>query len=170
MIPLVKNAGFRLVHDVIIAVHNARNPNREEWDVYLDIVSSLKVAFNGDCARFKQIIFTDGGIPSSAQRKSLIDIAKGLENHGKVKVVIVSRSPVARGVVTAFRWLGFPMRACAPDGLDEAYAFLGVSPAQARDICDATLELCAEVDGSIRSASRVEAYRDRLQAQSLIPG
>ena len=160
----MKNAAYRLVHEVIIAVHNARDPRREEWDVYLDMVSSLKIAFNGDCARFRQIIFTDGGIPSSSQRKALIDIAKDLENHGKVKVALVSRSAVARGVITAFRWLGFPMLSCAPDELDRACAFLGLTPAQARDICDATLELCAEVDGPIRSASRVEAYRAKLGA------
>ncbi len=160
----MKNTAYRLVHEVIIAVHNARDPRREEWDVYLDMVSSLKVAFNGDCSRFRQLIFTDGGIPSTAQRKAVLDIAKGLENHGKVRVVLVSRSAVARGVVTAFRWIGFPMLSCAPDELDRAYAFLGVSPAQARDICDAILELCAAVDGPIRSASRVEAYRAKLSA------
>jgi hypothetical protein len=164
MIPLVRNTAYGLVHEVIISVHNARDPRREEWDVYLDMVSSLKVAFNGDCARFRQLIFTDGGSPSSAQRKSLVDIAKGLENHGKVRVVLVSRSVVARSVVTAFRWLGFPMLPCAPDELDRACAFLGLTPAQARDICDATLELCAAVDGPIRSASRVEAYRAKLSA------
>jgi hypothetical protein len=160
----VKNAAYRLLHGVIIAVHNARDPNREEWDVYLDLVASLKVAFDGDCARFRQLIFTDGGIPSSVQRKAVVNLARGLQNHGKVRVVIVSRSAVARGVVTAFRWLGFPLRSCAPDELDEACAFLGISPAQALDICDATLELCATVDGPIRSASRVEEYRSKLGA------
>lgn len=160
----MKNVAYRLVHEVIVTVHNTRNPRREEWDVYLDMVSGLKVAFNGDCARFRQLVFTDGGIPSSAQRKTLVDIARGLENHSKVKVVLVSRSTIARTVITAFRWLGFPMLSCAPDELDRACAFLGLTPAQARDIFDATLELCAEVDGPIRSASRVEAYRAKLSA------
>ena len=160
----MKNAAYALLHDVVLAVHNVRNPNREEWDTYLEMMSSLREAFGGDCARFRQLIFTDGGAPNATQRKAVADIARGLKNIDKIKVVLVSRSVVARGIVTAFRWLGFPLRAFAPDELDEAFAFLAVSRAEAVDLCDAALELCATVDGPVRSASRVEAYRIKLSA------
>lgn len=158
----MKNAAYRLLHDVVIAVHNVRNPNREEWDEYLKIVASLRVAFDGDCARFRQLIFTDGGAPNAMQRKAVADLARGLENRDKIRVVIVSRSVIARGIVTAFRWLGFPLGSFAPDELDQAFAFLAVSKAEAADLCAAAVELCATVDGPVRSASRVEAYRATL--------
>jgi hypothetical protein len=160
----VKNAAYRLTHDVVLAVHNVRNPNREEWDAYLEMMSSVKEAFGGDCARFRQLIFTDGGAPNAAQRKAVVDIARGLTNVDQIRVVIISRSVVARGIVTAFRWLGFPLRSFAPDELDEAFAFLAVSKAEAVDLCDAAMELCATVDGPVRSASRIEAYRIKLSA------
>ena len=161
-IPLVKNAAYRLLHGVVIAVHNARNPKREEWDIYLDMVRSLRVAFDGDCRKFKQLIFTDGGVPSAAQRKAVVDIATGLKDRDKVKVAIVSRSAVARGIVTAFRWIGFPLRSFAPNELAAAFAFLEVSKAETQDLCAAIADLCATIDGSVHSASRVEAYRATL--------
>lgn len=160
----MKNAAYRLVHDVVIAAHNLRNPTREEWDIYLEMVAGLKVKFDGDCSKFRQLIFTDGGSPTVAQRRAVVDLARGLANHGKVRVVIVSRSVIARGVVTAFRWLGFPMGSFAPDELEEAFAFLGLSTPEVIDICAAVEELGATVDGSVRSASRVEAHRLKLSA------
>ena len=161
----VKNAAFRLLGDVGLVVHNARNPNREEWDAYLAMSLAATAVVGGDLARFRQIVFTDGGGPNLAQRRASADLAKGYKNGNKVKVAVVSRSVVARGIVTAFRWLGLPLRSFDPDQLAEAFAFLAVSSAEAVAICAAVEELCATVDGSIRSAARVSAYRIAISAE-----
>lgn len=160
----MKNAASRLIHNVGIVVHNARNPNREEWDEYLAVSLAGNVAVGHDLAKFRQLVFTDGGGPNAAQRKASADLAKGRENGDKVKVAVVSRSVVARGIVTAFRWLGFPLRSFAPDQLAEAFEFLALSPAEVVDICAAVEELCAMVDGPVRSASRIPSHRIKLSA------
>ncbi len=160
----MKNASYKLVHGVVLAVNNMRNPNREEWDAYLEMVLAVKEELGGDCTKFRQLIFSDGGGPNAAQRKSVAALGRGLKDVDKIRVAIISRSVVARGIITAFRWLGFPLRSFAPDELDEAFAFFEVSKDEAVDLCDAVLEICATVDGPIRSASRVEAYRLKLSA------
>lgn len=160
----MRNAAYRLVHGVILAVNNERNPNREEWDGFLAIVASVRDLIGGDGARFRQLIFSDGGSPSVRQRLAVIELARGHRNFAQVRVAIITRSAVARASATAFRWLGFPLRSFDPAELAEAYAFLGVSPAEAADLCAALLELCATVDGPIRCASRVEEYLSQLGA------
>jgi hypothetical protein len=160
----VKNAAFKLVHNVGVCVHNLRNPSKEEWDSYLEMSRAVRRAAGDDLSNFKQLVFTDGGGPNVAQRKASTDIAAGARNSEALKVAVVSRSLVARGLVTAFRWLGFPLRSFAPEELEETFAFLEVSRAEALDICLAVEELCAVVGGPIRSASRVEAFRIKLSA------
>jgi hypothetical protein len=158
----VRNAAFKLVHNVGICVHNARNPSKQEWDEYLAVSQSVKDVAGEDVSNFKQLIFTDGGGPNSAQRTASTDLAKGVKSAEKIKVAVVSRSIVARGIVTAFRWLGFPLRSFTPEQLAAAFAFIAVSDAEAMDICAAVEELCATIHGPVRSASWVEAYRAKL--------
>lgn len=158
----MRNAAFKLVHKVGICVHNARNPNKQEWDEYLAMSRAVKDAMGGDAANFKQLIFTDGGGPNAAQRMASTEVAKGGKNAHKIKVALVSRSVVARGIVTAYRWLGFPLRAFSPEQLAEAFAFIAVPDAVAMDLCAAVEELCATIDGPVRSAAWVDAYRTKL--------
>jgi hypothetical protein len=160
----VKNAAFRLLRDVGLVVHNARNPNREEWDAYLAMSRAAADVVGGDLGKFRQIVFTDGGGPNNAQRRASADLAKECRNGDKVRVAVVSRSIVARGIVTAFRWLGLPLRAFQPEELAEAFAFLVVTDAEAVAICAAVEELCASIDGPIRSAVGVPAYRLKVSS------
>lgn len=143
-------------------MHNARNPNRQEWDAFLAMSRAAGEAVGGDLGKFRQIVFTDGGGPNNAQRKASADLARELANGDKVRVAVVSRSIVARGIVTAFRWLGLPLRSFQPEELAEAFAFLVVTDEEAVAICVAVEELCASIDGPIRSAAGVPAYRLKI--------
>jgi hypothetical protein len=162
-LPPVRNAAFGIARGVGICVHNARNPSHQEWDEFLAMSFAVRDAIEGDAANFKQLIFTDGGGPNAAQRTASKGVAKGGKNSHKIKVALVSRSVVARGIVTAYRWLGFPLRSFTPEQLSEAFAFLAVSDAVAMDICAAVEELSATIDGPVRSAAWVEAYRTKLK-------
>ena len=68
----MKNAASKLLHGVVLLVHNTREPNRQEWDDYLAAVVKARDAVGRDLARFRQIVFTDGGGPNwcNAQRTS----------------------------------------------------------------------------------------------------
>jgi hypothetical protein len=158
----MKNAAFALLHNVGICVHNARNPNKQEWDSYLAMSLAMKEAAGSDLAGFKQLIFSDGGGPNAPQRTASSDLARGVKGADQLKVAVVSRSLVVRGIVTTFRWAGLPLRSFTPEQLREAFTFLAVSDAEAMDLCAAVEELCATIDGPVRSAAWVEAYRAKL--------
>ncbi|MFS8065341.1 MAG: STAS/SEC14 domain-containing protein [Byssovorax sp.] len=162
----MRNLAFKVLHGVEVAVHNVRNPSREEWEAHTAMTVAIMRAAGGDLANFRQLIFTDGGGPNGAQRKASANRFRACVNGDKIKVAVVSRSTAVRGIVTAFRWLGLPMRSFEPEQLAEAFAFLAVSNAEAVDLCAAVEELCATVDGPTRSAARVPAYRIELSAGS----
>lgn len=159
----MKNAASRLLHGVVLLVHNTREPNRKEWDEYLEAVVTARDAVGSDLARFRQIVFTDGGGPNPAQRKILAEILADVTNVEQLKVAIVSRNFAARGIATAFRWLGFPVCAFDPDQLGEAFASLSISSAEEAAICAAVEELCTTVDGTIRSAAKLSAHRLKIR-------
>jgi hypothetical protein len=159
----MKNAATRLLHGVVLLVHNTREPNRKEWDDYLAAVVTARDAVGRDLARFRQIVITDGGGPNPAQRKALAEILEDVTNVDQLKVAIVSRNFAARGIATAFRWLGFPVRAFDPDQLDEAFSSLAISSAHEAAICAAIEELCSTVDGTIRSAAKLPAHRLKIR-------
>lgn len=159
----MKNAASRLLHGVVVLVHNSREPNRQEWDEYLEAVVTARNAVGCDLARFRQIVFTDGGGPNPAQRKALAEILENVTNVEQLKVAIVSRNFAARGIATAFRWLGFPVRAFDPDQLVEAFASLAISSAEELAICAAAEELCTLVDGTVRSAAKLPAHRLKVR-------
>lgn len=159
----MRNTSYECVHNIAVVVHSARNPRPEEWDGGLAMLAALRSAAGAHFSGFKILVFTDGGAPNAMQRKALADLTRA-QNREVLRVVVISRSMVARGAITALRWLGFPSRPFAPDQLEEAFAFLQVSRAEARDICLVVEKLCTIVGDSIRSASRVESYRNKLSA------
>ncbi|AKF03261.1 hypothetical protein DB32_000410 [Sandaracinus amylolyticus] len=157
----MKNAAFRLVRGIGIAIHNATNPNKEEWDAYL-AMSDATLRAGGDLSRFKQLVFTDGGGPNAAQRKAALDLGRPFGSWSDVKVAVVSSSMGVRGIVTAFNWLGASLRSFSPSQLDDAFAYLGVSPDAALAICDAVDALSASVSGTVRSTAGVSDSKREL--------
>ena len=162
----MKNAASRVLNGVVLVVHNTREPDREEWDEYLTAVATARAGLGRDFASFRQLVITDGGVPSSAQRKAFAEVVRAGENVDKLKVAIISRSFSVRGIATALRWMGFPVRSFDPEQLAEAFACLAVSSSDAIAICTAVGELCATIDGSVRSAARISAYRRKLSSGS----
>lgn len=62
-----------------------------------------------------------------AQRK------RSAESMGKHRSYVVTDSTFVRGLVTAFAWLGNPMRACSPDAIAQAVDDLGVPAGYSRE-------------------------------------
>lgn len=162
----MKNTASRVLNGVVLVVHNTRVPDRKEWDEYLTAVATARDGMGRDFASFRQLVITDGGVPSSAQRKAFAEIVRAGENVDKLKVAIVSRNFSVRGIATALRWMGFPVRSFDPEQLAEAFACLAVSSSDAIALCTAIEELCATINGSVRSAARISAYRRKLSGGS----
>lgn len=111
--------------DLILSLHGEEAPSAEEWATHLTLLEDLARSNGGSLARMRSLVFSDGGMPDSAQRQSstrIIDAADGT----RMPIAIVSTSGLVRGVVTAGHWFGLSMRAFAPAELREALAYLQI--------------------------------------------
>jgi hypothetical protein len=109
-----------MVGHTLVVVHGARHPSDADWSIYLD-------ALRQNFAEIRaQLIVTEGGSPTSAQRKSSLDLAGQWERPPPTAVV--TASILARGAVTALSWfMKDRIRAFPPAEFDEACSFVGAS-------------------------------------------
>lgn len=145
------NVAVQLVGRVGVAVNNATSPSADDWDAYLAMAGEgMKLA--GGLARFKQLVVTDGGGPNAAQRKATMDLASRYGDPSTMKIAAVSNNIGVRGMVTAFNWVGAPIRAFSPTQLGEAFAYLGISDDDALAVCRVVTELSDKIVGGVASA------------------
>jgi hypothetical protein len=105
----------------IVVCHCSANPTRDEWEEYLRYVRERVPAVLGT------LVMTAGGTPNSGQRKALA----GVVGERRPPVAIITDSPIARGAITAFGWLGLTrMKPFAPTSIQDALDYLGVEPAK----------------------------------------
>jgi hypothetical protein len=151
----MKDMAFKRVGTVLVTIHNDEPPNDADWAAYIDAVLALGKLVGGDLSRARHIVFTDGGGPSSAQRAAA-DVASRSFNGKALPVAVVSASPVVRGIVGIFRWLGFSkMRSFSPGEADEAFRYLGIPPGEAGEIWIAAKLLQNEIrGGEVKSLKR----------------
>jgi hypothetical protein len=127
------------VVDSLFVVVCAARPTDEEWAAYLELVTRQGVE------RTKYLIVTDGGGPTSSQRRRL---RERLAGHA-VPVAVVSESTWVRCWVgvTAFSWLNRNVRAFAPTELVEVFAFLGIPRSRTGPIAGELVRLRRELAG-----------------------
>ncbi|MEY4578117.1 MAG: hypothetical protein RL701_2820 [Pseudomonadota bacterium] len=86
----------------LLILHTAAAPELQEWQAYVDVVAA---AMSNSSAMLYSFVITDGGGPSSRQRKDLAD-AYTLGN-GKANTHVFTTSTLVRGIVTAFHWMNW---------------------------------------------------------------
>jgi hypothetical protein len=145
----MKTMAFAIVGNLILTMHNHEPPSVTEWNEYVVALKAYTEA-NPDLSRARNIVFTDGGAPNSAQRKEVNDILQG--RH--VLVAVVSSSTVVRGVVTAFAWFNPDTKGFAPDATAAAYAYLQLSNEEVELIQKHANKLRAEFSGKLKSLAR----------------
>jgi hypothetical protein len=116
-----KNLALQLVDTTLVVVHNARQPNDDDWALFM-----LTWGERWDTIA-AQLVVTDGGGPNATQRRKALALLTSRQG-GHPQTAVVTSSIMARGVVTAMSWFikdrirAFPQRQLA-----EACTFLGVS-------------------------------------------
>jgi hypothetical protein len=116
-----RNIAVEMVGHTLVVVHGVRHPSDGDWAIYLDTLRQNWAEIRA------QLIVTDGGSPTSAQRKASLEIAAGQWDRTPPTAVVTS-SILARGVVTALSWfMKDRIRAFAQAELDEACEFIGAS-------------------------------------------
>ncbi len=137
--------------DIMITIHTDRPPSDSEWREYID---SLR---GRDLRALRSIVCTDGGAPTSKQRKDLNDFLGGVEVNG----IVVSDSFVVRGVVTALSWYNPRIKAFTPEKIEEGLDYLHILPEEQEAIWEAMEEMRANL-----SNPDVKAIPKRLRRPS----
>jgi hypothetical protein len=129
------------VEDLMIAVHTSRPPSAEEWAEYIAAVASR------DPTKLRTLIFTDGGAPSSTQRKEVTTVLGGRPSRG----AIVSASRLVRGAVSALGWFNPLIKAFAPSEVADALQYLGIRAEQVPLVWAEVRLLQAKLGGDSKS-------------------
>jgi hypothetical protein len=120
-----RNIAVEMVGHTLVVVHGVTHPSDADWAVYLD---ALRQNYQGIQS---QLIVTEGGSPTSAQRKASLEIVPDRWDQTPPTAVVTS-SVLARGAVAALSWfMKERIRAFAPAEFDEACAFIGASTEKA---------------------------------------
>jgi hypothetical protein len=138
----MKNVAIKVIDRLFIVVYGATDPTDEEWGDYLKLVERHGID------RTMQLVFTQGGGPSSAQVRLLNELLAGRP----VPVAVVSGSPRVRATVTALSWFNRRIKAFSPVALPEALAYLGI-PASRTDLIRREAEKLGAEIGQGRRAS-----------------
>ena len=131
----MKNVAIKVIDRLFLVVYGTADPTDEEWDAYLGLVKHHGID------RTMQLICTDGGEPSTQQRKVLNEVLGGRP----VPVAVVSSSVRVRGTVTALSWFNRKIRAFPPWALKDALAYLEIPATRQRLIDRVVGELRAEL-------------------------
>lgn len=134
-----KTISFEVIGNCGVLVHGRVDPTDEEWDRYIRFLQT-----HGN-PHSKVVVYTHGGTPTAKQRAKLIEY---MERAGTkdVPVAVMTSSPVARGVVTVFRWLLHKnMAAFSPDDEAGARAHLQISDERMTEISKAAERMLREV-------------------------
>ena len=112
----MKNLAIKVIDRLFIVVYGEQDPTDAEWDAY------LALAEHHGIEQTAQLICTDGGEPTAAQRRKLNERLGGRP----VPVAVVSGSPRVRATVTALSWFNRRIKAFPPTALAEALEHLEI--------------------------------------------
>jgi hypothetical protein len=118
---------WTLHQDIMIVVQSPGLPSSADWSEYIQ--DARGASFTG------VLVIGEDNKLGPTQRADVEDL---LKRHNARNAVVTS-STITRGVLTALRWFGLPIKAFLPSDLDGALKFLAVPQAQHNDVL-ATLE------------------------------
>jgi hypothetical protein len=130
-----KNLAIQVVDRLFLVAYGTTGPTDEEWSSYLALVER-----HGD--QTQQLISTQGGAPTSAQRRQLAVLLGGRT----VPVAILSSSARVRAMTVALSWFNARIKVFAPSALSDALDFLGVPASREALITVELKKLRAELD------------------------
>jgi hypothetical protein len=113
----MKNVAIRLVNHLLIAVHNDHRMTHAEGRACLNAWRNVPVD-----DRLRILVYTEGGGPSAAQRKDLLDCFDGRT----IPTAILSDGAIVRGMATALSWFNKSIRPFPRSKMEEALEYLGV--------------------------------------------
>jgi hypothetical protein len=139
----MKHMTYKVIDRLFLVAFGLVEPSDDEWRTYLNVVERHGINST------MQLVITEGGVPTYAQRRYLNDRLAG--RYVPVAVVSGSRSLVT--VVTAMSWFNRKIKAFPPSGLRDAIAYLEI-PASRTELIEREIEkLKGELDDERRAAA-----------------
>lgn len=129
---------FEQTENLLIVCHGRLNPSDDEWLEFTRLVSSLRHR----SAHMRTLIWTSGGGPTAAQRKSLNDALAGESSL----VAVVSGHPGVRFLVSALALVNHDIKAFSPNEIPDALLYLGVSTDARRVLLNTVQRLIGQID------------------------
>ena len=114
----------RVVDSLIILRENSTTPTDRDWDEFLEILAANRPNF----PKIKILVKTDGGGPSTEQRKRL-SVALG---GRPVRVAVVTDSIKVRFIVSSIALLNSEIATFSNKEIAEAYQHLSLEPSERR--------------------------------------
>ena len=116
----MKNVAFKLVGYTCICYYNAFAPTEHDHRDSIQFFRKL------DFDRIKLLAITEGGAPSTMQRKDFNDALRGHQPP----LALLTDSSLVRGAITAYSWFNKNIRAFPRANLADALSYLGVPELQ----------------------------------------
>jgi hypothetical protein len=104
----------------VVLVNGPAPPTDDEWKAYVRDVERWLPDLVGT------MIVTDGGGPTSAQRRELKEVFSR-NGRASVRTAVLSNSLMVRGIVNALNLFNPGIRVFRPDAVDEALAYIGAA-------------------------------------------
>ena len=131
---------------VYVALHTKVAPSDEEWREWTTLLEKHGKAAEWDLAKTPNLVVTDGGAPSTAQRtvvNVLIAQAKTMP-----AVALVTDSTMVRAIARAFTIFNPRFRVFAPSQIREAAVHAGLASADVPELISALVRLEGDVLGA----------------------
>lgn len=136
--PIQRTMAFARRRDYAVLVHSTRAPSDAEWGVYLQALDGWLSEIQGI------LVVSDGGGPTSAQRRSLKELSE--KTSREAQVAMLSPSMLARGIVLAISLFYPHIRAFRPGDPDQALTFLRVPSKERPALLALAEQLRHEID------------------------
>lgn len=154
---MVRNMAFEVGAEignrrVLVAVHTKDAPSDAEWNAWLAFIEPLGEEVGQDLARLPNLVVTDGGAPSTAQRTAV----NMLVAQGKTlpPVAVVTDSLLVRTVLRGISIFNPATKAFAPTELGQALDHLGI-PASAANALAAVCVRMGKSLGRVRTTELI---------------
>ena len=141
----------------MLAVGGSTAWSEQDWSAYAHALNEQLRPFRVSGAVFITLVFADEYGPNARQRSQIAELMRGVTS----KTAVLTNSTLPRYLVTAFGWLGFPMRAYSPSAFVEAAHYLELSRERQELALGAARTLGASVGGSHAAALAEEAFTRR---------
>lgn len=134
-----KTLAYDYLYGCVAYVGTTEAPRQSEWLEYLRFARQ-HLPPTGEDARC--LVVERGPGPNAGQRKALQEVTAGRS----ARVAVLTRSLLARGVVTALSWVKPGYRAFPPEDMPAALEYLGLREIEARAVRERVEALIGELD------------------------